>query len=304
LLITGGTVKIGVLGWDHGEEDIDAVRYTEFGRERGHETVLFTLEDIRYEASAEGGFRVFAGDLPAEGFDAVISRARLHAPDWRDREERLAALSHVVGAGMFDPVEVALACKSKLLSTQRLAAGGVRVPPTRSVRSLTEVAAAAGEWGEIVLKPSHGYSGEDVERIADPVTGRDLAEDLLARHGTLLCMPFWPTRYGEYRVVVAGQTSCICTLKLPPTDTWRCNTHTGATYERVEGPPELVELACRAARLMNLTLAGIDALPTGDGYVILDVNSVPGGLHLHGREAQTETVTAIFGQVEKYLATR
>lgn len=297
-------MKIGVLGWDHGEEDIDAVRYAEFGRERGHQMVLFALEDIRYQASAAGGFRVFAGDHPAESFDAVISRARLHAPDWRDREERLAALSQVVGPGMFDPAEVALACKSKLLATQRLAAGGVPVPPTRSVRSPAEVAQAFEEWGEIVLKPSHGYSGEGVERITDPAADRELAADLLSRHGALLCMPFWPTCYGEYRTVVAGGTSCICTLKLPPVGVWRCNTHAGSTYERVDGPPELVELSLRAARLMNLTLAGLDVLPAGDGYVILDVNSVPGGLHLHGAQAQTETVTAIFGRVEGYLATR
>jgi ribosomal protein S6--L-glutamate ligase len=83
---------------------------------------------------------------------------------------------------------------------------------------------------------------------------------------------------------------------------WRCNTHAGATFERVEAPDELRDLAFRAVRLMGLTLAGVDALPTDDGYVILEVNPVPGGLAAFGEQARRETLAGIYDWVEKQAA--
>jgi glutathione synthase/RimK-type ligase-like ATP-grasp enzyme len=295
-------VKVGVLGWDHGELDFDATAYVKYGREHGHDTVLFTLEDLSYVAESNGGFSVSAAGTQAAEFDAVISRAKLYGQDWQDRVERLTALSNVLGARLFDPAENWVTGYSKLLCAQRLAAGGVSVLPTRSVTSLAEIVQAFEEWGTIVVKPSFQFSGKDVERITDPAADADLANDLLSRYSTLVCMPFWPTKYGEYRLTVAGDTSCITTLKLPPLGSWRCKTLEGATFERIDGPPELVQMAVRAARLMGLTLAGVDALPTDDGYVILEVNPVPGFLDLHGEAARQETVAAIYDWVGKVTA--
>jgi ribosomal protein S6--L-glutamate ligase len=115
-------------------------------------------------------------------------------------------------------------------------------------------------------------------------------------------MPYFPTEYGEYRLTVGGDTSCVTMFKLPPVGMWRCNTHAGATFERVDTPAELEDLAFRAARLMDLTLAGVDAIPTDDGYVILEVNPVPGGLGAFGEQARQETLAGIYDWVEKQAA--
>ena len=71
-------------------------------------------------------------------------------------------------------------------------------------------------------------------------------------------------------------------LKLPAYGSWRVKTLEGATFERLDTPPELAELALRATRAMGMTLAGLDILPTPDGYVVLEVNPVAGFLNIFG----------------------
>jgi ribosomal protein S6--L-glutamate ligase len=295
-------MRVGVLGWDHGELDKDSIALQDFGRARGHETALFTLEDFRYAPVASGGFDVLLAGVPARSYDAVISRANLYGDDWQDRVERLTILSNVPGVRMFDPAEAWVSGYSKLQCAQRLAECGLPALPTRSATSMADIELACQEWGTIIVKPSFQFSGTDVERITDPAADRDLLLDLLSRYSTLACVPYWPTEYGEYRLTVAGDTSCVTTFKLPPVGVWRCKTKEGATFERVDAPPELVDIAFRATRALGLTLAGVDALPTDDGYAVLEVNPVPGYLDMLGEEARQETLTAIYDWVEKQLA--
>lgn len=295
-------MKIGVLTWDKTGLDPDEPALAEFGRGRGHEVSMFALEDVCYVPRGSGGFDLSLAGEPAQSFDAIISRAKLYGDDWQDRVERLTLLSDVPGVRMHAPADAWVRGYSKLQCTQRLAAGGVPVPPTRSATTMADLELAHQEWGTIIVKPSFQMTGTDVEQITDLAAQADLAGGLLSRYSTLACMPYFPTEYGEYRLTVGGDTSCVTMFKLPPVGMWRCNTHAGATFERVDAPAELEDLAFRSVRLMGLTLAGVDAIPTDDGYVILEVNPVPGGLDVFGEEARRETLAGIYDWVEKQAA--
>jgi glutathione synthase/RimK-type ligase-like ATP-grasp enzyme len=301
-------VKIGVLGWDRGDEDPDSPGLAEAGSRLGHETSLFTLDEVTYAAAASG-LRVLLGGEPAESFDAVICRANLYGDwhtrpftGWEERLERLQSVSAVLGGRMFDPADVWFAGYSKFLTAQRLAAAGIPVPPTRSARSLADVAAAVAEWGPTVVKPSFGLRAMDVERVNDPADPADAAvvERLLGSYGALLCMPFYPTEFGEFRLTVAGEARPIDMLKLPAYGSWRVKTLEGASFERLDTPPELADLAVRAARAMGMTLAGLDILPTRDGYVVLEVNPVAGFLNIFGEGPRQEVFAAVYDWVEKH----
>jgi ribosomal protein S6--L-glutamate ligase len=304
-------VKIGVLGWDHGEMDPDGPALLSYGRERGHEMSLCTLEEVRY-APGRTGPTVLLGAEDAASFDAVICRANLYGGDWsnqlhaagqwRDRVERLTMASRILGSRMFDPAEVWLTGYSKFLMAQRLAEGGFPVPPFCSVSTVEDVDAALADWGDVIVKPSYGLRGIDVERVTDLSAQRAVVDDLLARYGTLICQPFYPTQFGEYRITVTGELTPINMLKLPPAGTWRCKTQQGASFERVDMPEELVDLSIRATRHMGMTLSGLDILPTPDGYVILEVNPVPGGLSIFGAASHRQALGGVFDWVEKQLA--
>ncbi len=292
-------MKIGLLGWDYSGIDPDSVNLVDFGRERGHEMSLFTLEEIDYQPGGATGFALSLGGEPAESFDAVISRGKLYGDDFRDRIERLTLLSNVPGLRLFDPAEAWLAGDSKFRTIQLLAAHGLPVPPTRSVRSFEELEAACAEWGTVILKASFGFAGDGVERIVDPVADKAIVEGLLARHPTLLCQPYYPTEGGEYRITVAGDVTPLNILKLPAPGNWQCRTTMGATFERLDAPDDLIDIAVRATRAMGLTLAGLDILPAPDGYVILEVNPVPGFLDILGRTQHRQALAGVFDWVER-----
>ena len=291
-------MKIGVLGWDYSGIDPDGPNLVEFGRERGYETSFFTVKEIDYLPGDRGPELLLKGE-PATSFDAVICRAKLYGDDWQDRVERMAMLSNVPGIRMFDPVDVWQTGYSKFLMNQRLAQAGLPVPPIRSATSFEDIAAACAQWGSIIVKPSYGYSGTDVERITDPAADKAVAERLLAAYETLICQPYYPTEYGEYRITVAGDVAPINMMKLPAKGSWRCKTLEGASFERFDAPQELVDLSFRATRLMGLTLAGLDILPTPDGYVILEVNPVPGFLGILGREQHRRVLGGVYDWVER-----
>jgi ribosomal protein S6--L-glutamate ligase len=189
---------------------------------------------------------------------------------------------------------------SKFLTARRLAEAGLPVPPTRSATTMAEVTAAFDEWGMTVVKPSFGLRAIDVERVTDPKADQPQVETLLARYGTLVCTPYYPTEFGEFRITVAGETAPLNMLKLPPVGVWRCKTLEGASFERYEPPADLLDLAFRATRAMGMTLAGLDILPAGDGYVILEVNPVPGFLDIFGAAPLREALTGVYEWVEKH----
>jgi ribosomal protein S6--L-glutamate ligase len=288
-------MKIGVLGWDYGAEDVDAPVMTSAGVRRGHETVLFTLDDLAYTPTANG-FEILIGEHDARSFDAVISRANLYGDRWRDRVERLALL--------FDPVDVWVRGYSKLQTARHLAAHGLPVPPVRSATRAADVKRAVDEWGDVVVKPSFECAGNGVERITAANAGSPRVEELLAEYGTLVCSPFYPTRWGEYRITVAGDELPLNLVKYPAVGQWMCRTPLGASFERVDIPDDLADLAKRAARVMGLTLAGLDILPTPDGYVILEVNPVPGNLDILGKASQRRAHDAVYDWVEAHTTTQ
>jgi ribosomal protein S6--L-glutamate ligase len=298
-------VKVGVLGWDYGEEDPDSPGLAETGRELGHDVTLFTLEEVAY-ASRGGRLEVLFAGEPATSFDAVISRANLYGEwkqnlydGWPDRVERLTMVSSVPGLPVFDPVDVWFAGYSKFLTARKLAEAGLPVPLTRSATTFAEVTAAFEEWGATVVKPSFGLSGIDVERVTDPAADAPMVEGLLARYGTLVCSQYHPTEFGEFRITVAGEAAPLNMLKLPPAGSWRCKTLEGASFERYDPPADLLDLAFRAARVMGMTLAGLDILPTDDGYVVLEVNPVPGFLDIFGEAQRREVLMGVYEWVEK-----
>jgi ribosomal protein S6--L-glutamate ligase len=101
---------------------------------------------------------------------------------------------------------------------------------------------------------------------------------------------------------VAGETTPIKMLKLPPAHTWRCKTYEGASWEQIDPPEELLDLSIRATRRMGLTYAALDILPhPSGGWVILEVNAVPGFLNMFGEPGNTEGLAGIFDWVEKQL---
>jgi RimK family alpha-L-glutamate ligase len=181
------------------------------------------------------------------------------------------------GIPVLNPPRAVEICVDKYLTTARLAAAGLLVPPTRVCQdadAALEAFAALG--GDVILKPLFGSEGRGMMRIADP----DLAwrtfrtverlQSVLYLQQTI-AHPGWDLR----AFVIGGEV--VAAMRRRSNDGWRTNVAQGGAAEAVQLTAEEVNLAVRAAEAVGVPVAGVDLLPgpAGEMY-ILEVNAVPG----------------------------
>jgi ribosomal protein S6--L-glutamate ligase len=266
-------MRIGILGYEL--DDPESVELAEWGKCLGHETTLFTLDGVSCRFSANLGLHPLIAGEPVSKFDIILSRAQIR-PDFTQLDyDRYALLCHVEGVTVLDPADTYLDAESKFLGLQRMAAAGLPIAPTRSCSSVAEVEEAIGEWERIVLKPSFGLGGVDVERIYNMADGRAAAERLLRKYRQLVCQPYIPHPDGDVRVTIVGDQAPLVVSRVPAATNWRANVNMGATAKTVAADPELVKISKQAAAVMGVTVAGLDFLPTKDGYRIVEFNNTP-----------------------------
>jgi ribosomal protein S6--L-glutamate ligase len=224
------------------------------------------------------GAAIENGSDPLAAFDGVLVRTMppgsLEQVIFRmDVLHRL----HDSGIAVLNPPKAVEICVDKYLTTARLAAAGLRVPPTAVCQNAdAALEAFASLGGDIILKPLFGSEGRGMMRITDP----DLAwrtfrtverlQSVLYLQRTI-AHPGWDLR----AFVLGGEV--IAAMRRRSKDGWRTNVAQGGTAEVVQLTTEEESLAVRAAEAVGAVVAGVDLLPGPEGEMyILEVNAVPG----------------------------
>ncbi|KPI20075.1 hypothetical protein OK074_7624 [Actinobacteria bacterium OK074] len=176
-------------------------------------------------------------------------------------------------------------CRNKVTQAAILAAAGIPVPETRAVRTAAEVDACLADWGEIVLKPVHGYASIDVVQLRAGGRGAPagsllgMREDtvlwgLLEHYGVLCAQKFVPNRRRDLRVIVLGDTiaAAFYHVSTAPDGSVR---HFLYPYEWA---PVTVTGALRgivqdAMSALCLDVGALDIVESDDGPVVIEVNS-------------------------------
>jgi RimK family alpha-L-glutamate ligase len=183
--------------------------------------------------------------------------------------ERLAA----EGVDVLNPPGALAAAHDKLLTACVLQLAGLPHPHTTH---LAPALPAVAPELPVVLKPRFGSWGRDVELCR---TAEELEEALaVARsrpwfreHGAIVQELIEP-RGHDLRVVVAGGRVVGSAARVSLPGEWRTNAALGANVIPAVAPPLAKELAVAAVDAVGADLAGVDLLPTRDGFVVLEVN--------------------------------
>jgi RimK family alpha-L-glutamate ligase len=230
-----------------------------------------------------------------------VALARLDVRERLDGIERGTGELERLAAGGVDvrnPPGALVVAHDKLLTARTLRLAGLPHPHTTH---LGPASPAAVPELPLVLKPRFGSWGRDVERCSTA----DEFEAALIRlqrkawfreHGALAQELVEP-RGWDLRMVVAGGRVVGAARRVAPTGEWRTNAALGAKVVPAAPPPLAQALALAAARAARADLVGVDLLPTGNGFVVLELNGAVDfrPLYLETGDVYLEVVAALLG---------
>jgi len=230
-----------------------------------------------------------------------VALARLDVREGLDGIERGTGELERLAAGGVDvrnPPDALVVAHDKLLTARTLRLAGLPHPHTThfgpaSPASVPEL--------PLVLKPRFGSWGRDVERCSTPdeldaALTRLQGKTWFREHGALAQELVEP-RGWDLRIVVAGGRVVGAARRVAQTGEWRTNAALGAEVMPVDPPPIAESLALAAARAARADLVGVDLLPTGNGFVVLELNGAADfrPLYLENGDVYFEAVAALLG---------
>src|SRR4029079_1698405 len=153
------------------------------------------------------------------------------------------------------------------------AAAGVPHPQTAHARARGPLPRISPP---VVVKPRLGSWGSDVFRCECIAELRRLLDELserpwFRRKGALVQSLVPPAGY-DLRLLVAGHEVVGAEERIAAPHEWRTNISLGGTHRAARVTPAACALAVEATDALGADLAGVDLLPMGDDYVVVEVN--------------------------------
>ena len=176
------------------------------------------------------------------------------------------------GVHVFNRPPALLAAHDKLITARLLTAAGIPHPRTRRLHHATSL---EGLSLPLVAKPRFGSWGRDVElcgdrRALDDYIRRMQRRDWWRAGGVV--QELVPLRSSDLRIIVSGGEVIGSAMRMAAPGEWRTNVALGGRPVPTTPPPDASVLAFAATRQLGIDFAGVDLLPDGDGWVVLEVN--------------------------------
>ena len=224
--------------------------------------------------------------------DVALNRLDV-SPDLERVEEGIWSVTQLEAQGVrvFNRPPALLSCHDKLLTARLLRRA--RVPHPRT-RRLETARSADTLCYPVVAKPRFGSWGRDVGLCTD--------RSALERYVSTMKTHSWWAVGGivqelvrplgiDLRVIVAGGTVVGAASRTAAPGEWRTNVALGGTPNSAVPPPDASELALAATNALGIDFAGVDLLPDGDSWVVLEVNGAVDVRPMYSLDADVYSAT-------------
>jgi len=182
-----------------------------------------------------------------------------------------------------DPISM-IRCTNKVFLMELLGSNQVPTPPTVILQDSGDLAKATDELGlPMVVKIPDGSFSRGVHKVNTPEELRRIADELFEETDLVLAQKFLPTEF-DWRVgVLAGEPLFVCQYRMARGH-WQVvkyradgSSHEGGfrAFEIEHAPPEVIDIAVRAARPIGDGFYGVDLKQTDRGIVVMEVNDNP-----------------------------
>ena len=256
-------------------------RLVEAGTERGHQMVV--IDTLRaYMNIASHKPQIHYRGKPLEGFDAVIPRIGASVTFYG-----CAVLRQFEMMGVFPLNEsVAIArSRDKLRSLQLLSRRGLGLPVTGFAHSPDDIPDLIEmvNGAPLVIKVLEGTQGIGVVLCETATAAESVIEAFMGLKQNIMVQEYIKEAGGaDIRCFVVGDKVIAAMKRQAKPGEFRSNLHRGGSASLIKITPEERMTAIRAAKVMGLSVAGVDILRSNHGPLVLEVNSTPG---LEGIEA-------------------
>ncbi|HZS63515.1 MAG TPA: RimK family protein [Xanthobacteraceae bacterium] len=182
-----------------------------------------------------------------------------------------------------DPISM-IRCTNKVFLMELLGSNQVPMPQTVLLSEGGDLSRVVDELGlPLVVKIPDGSFSRGVHKVTKPDELKRVAEELFEETDLLLAQKFLPTEF-DWRVgVLAGEPLFVCQYRMARGH-WQIVKHRAdgssreggfKTFDLAQAPPEVIDLAVRAARPIGESFYGVDIKQTDSGFVVMEVNDNP-----------------------------
>lgn len=293
---------IGILTTYRREEDYPSTkRLMQEAEKEGIQVKRFDPTSIALMTDNEGLHFFYKGvKYEKPPFDVLIPRIS-SKPDPNANYPALLDLKHIeaMGIPVLNTASAIENAEDKFVTHQLLAQE--RLPQPKSLYSPypgsvdEELSHLKGKF--LVHKVLKGCKGMGVEFLPR----RDVEESL--SQGTFVQEMASGEKGVDYRYLVI-HGNVVAAMKRKAADGgFLSNASLGGQVESVPVEPELAELALKAAKAVQLDVAGIDIMKTNEGPTVIEVNSTPGFIGLEKATGQNIAKEILNAAIQKYETT-
>jgi ribosomal protein S6--L-glutamate ligase len=287
------SLKIAILS--RGPKLYSTRRLREAATAKGHKVrILSPIEFGLYLSSGQPDL-TYKGK-PLSSYDAVIPRIGNSITFYGASVVRQF---EQMGAYCLNTADAILASRDKLASMQELSTHHIGIADTAFVRKPTDILKAIHAMGgaPVIIKLLSGTQGIGVILAETNKVAEAIIETLRSLDQNVIVQKFVSESKGrDIRAFVVGDRVVAAMRRTAAGQEFRSNVHRGGNTQVVTLDPAYEQTAVKAARILNLHVAGVDMLEGKDGPVIMEVNSSPG---LEGIEGASGIDIA--GEIIEYL---
>ncbi len=245
-------------------------------RSQGFNPVRIDIADIsvRIDAAKVHPFRVngILGESPIE-LDCAVLRHIGFVRDYEQMSQKVWSVMSMEMSGTYvaNNILAWMRASDKLGALMALSSNGINVPDTRSSENSLAGYHAVRDYGKAVVKPLRMAAGLGVFKVDNPDVAMHVFSSFVNFSKPLYVQKFLEKRHnGDYRVVVVGDE--VIGAEFRKSSSWKSNVAQGAAAKAARPDAELMEIAIKSAKALDLDFAGIDIAETADGYYVLEAN--------------------------------
>ncbi|MEC4005152.1 30S ribosomal protein S6--L-glutamate ligase [Flavobacterium sp. SUN052] len=259
-------------------------RIMEAGEMRGHEMTFLNIKECYMKLDADTPEIHYRGGRVLDNFDAVIPRIR---PSITFYGCALTRQFEAMKVYCLNSAAAITQSRDKLFSLQLLLRNGVDIPTTGFANSPLDTDDLIKMVGgsPLIVKLLEGTQGKGVVLAETKKAAESVINAFKSLNANILVQEFIKEANGkDLRLfVVDGKVVASMQREAAPGE-FRANIHMGGTASIVKPTADEKRIAIKAAKAMDLRVAGVDIIRSSKGPLLLEVNSSPG---LEGIEGAT-----------------